>query len=609
MRSVKKGLFLLILVPFIIASGCAQTDSIKKEPEKIIIEPKEKKKAHSSQIEEPSKDSKSISQKPIRSEVRPQVSDIKDKSSESSANQKRPSNQDLLDSAMEFIQASNGYWEQGDLDNAIAALDKAYSLILQVNDEPNSEVLQQKEDLRITISKRIIEVYSSRFTAVNGPHKAIPLTMNKHVRRAIKLFQGRERDFFLRAYRRSGRYRPMIINALKEAGLPEELSWLPLIESGFNVRAMSRARALGLWQFIASTGYKYGLKRDRWVDERMDPEKSTLAAISYLKELHQIFGDWTTALAAYNCGELRVLRCIRKQKINYLDNFWDLYRRLPQETAFYVPKFLAVLHIINDPKKYGFDLPPLDKEPDTEDVTINKQVHLKTIAKLLNIDYNTLKDMNPELRYSLTPNRPYNLKVPAGKGEILLARLKDVPAWKPPVPLYVYHKVRRGETLSHLAKKYRTTVSSIMRANNLRRSNYLRVGWVLKIPTMKYSKTLAKRSSKRSDLSQHVFTYKVKKGDSLWKLARKFGTTTEIIISLNNLKSSVLRVGQVLKIASLPRKGVNHSSTMKYRVKKGDSPYLIARRYGMNLYDFLKLNNLTPRSIIFPGQIVLVKTE
>jgi membrane-bound lytic murein transglycosylase D len=268
--------------------------------------------------------------------------------------------QDLLDTALDLAQTSQDFWSTGELDRAIETLDQAYIFVMNADTENHPDLIQQKEDLRFMISKRILEIYASRYTAVDGNHNAIPLTMNKHVENEIKLFQGRERKFFLASYNRSGKYREKIVASLKQAGLPEELSWLPLIESGFKVKALSRARALGLWQFIPSTGYKFGLKRDTWIDERLDPEKSTAAAIDYLEELHNIFGDWTTVLAGYNCGEGRVLRVIRDQKINYLDNFWDLYEKLPRETARYVPRFLATLHILSDPEKYGFQF----EEPD-----------------------------------------------------------------------------------------------------------------------------------------------------------------------------------------------------------------------------------------------------
>ncbi|MBW2610035.1 MAG: LysM peptidoglycan-binding domain-containing protein [Deltaproteobacteria bacterium] len=520
----------------------------------------------------------------------------------------QPTSQELLDSALDYCQASNDFWELGDLENAIDALDKAYSLTLKVDGDNNGEALQQKEDLRITISKRIIEVYSSRFTVANGFYKAIPLEMNSHVKKALNLFKGRERKFFLDSYRRSGKYRPAIVRALKEAGLPEELSWLPLIESGFKVRALSRARALGMWQFIASTGYKYGLKRDRWIDERMDPEKSTRAAIAYLTELHHIFGDWTTVLAAYNCGERRVLNRIKTQKINYLDNFWDLYNRLPRETAFYVPKFMAVLHILHDPKAHGFDLPPVDNERDLEEVTINKQVHLQTIAKRLSINYSALKDLNPELRQNLTPQSPYTLKVPEGKGETLLAKLKDIPAWRPPVPDYIVHKVRSGESLSVIANRYKTSTRAIMDMNGLRKKNYLKIGWRLKIPTREGSYSAKRPSTYASRAKGELFEYVVKKGDSLWKIAKRYQTTVKTIRSLNRLQSSRLQIGQVLTISSgLPAS--KPGKTRNYTVKKGDSPYLIAKRYGMNLFNFLKVNSLTPRSTIFPGQIVRIINE
>ena len=519
-------------------------------------------------------------------------------------------NQELIDAALEYCQASNNFWEKGDLDNAINALDKAYSLALQINGS-NVDVLQQKEDLRITISKRIIEVYSSRFTVANGTHKAIPLDMNKYVKEALELFKGKERGFFLEAYARSGRYRPAIVRALKEAGLPEELSWLPLIESGFKVRAMSKARALGMWQFIASTGFKFGLKRDTWIDERMDPEKSTEAAIAYLTELHNIFGDWITVLAAYNCGEKRVLNLISTQKINYLDNFWDLYEKLPNETAGYVPTFLAVLHILNNPEEHSFTLPPLEKEIEYEKVTINKQVMIKTITEGLDIDYSDLKELNPELRQDFTPKTTYSLKVPKGMGELLLAKLDTIPEYNPPaatVAKYVEHRVRSGESLSLIADRYKTSIKAIMDMNGLKNKDYLKVGRKLKIPTGKRYASSEISTSSYQRVEKEPTEYVVKKGDSLFKIANRYHTTVNAIKALNRLESSNLQTGQVLIISSglTPSKPGN---TQEYIVKEGDSPYLIAKTNQMNLYEFLNLNNLTPESTIFPGQIVQVVVE
>jgi membrane-bound lytic murein transglycosylase D len=515
--------------------------------------------------------------------------------------------QELIDAALAYCQASNDFWQKGELDNAIDALDKAYSLALQL-EGADPETLQEKEDLRITISKRIIEVYSSRFTVANGTHKAIPLVMNSYVENAIASFKGKEKDFFLDAYARSGRYRPAIVRALNEAGLPEELSWLPLIESGFKVKAMSKARALGIWQFIASTGYKYGLNRDTYIDERMDPEKSTKAAISYLTELHMIFGDWITALAAYNCGEMRVLKLINSQKINYLDNFWDLYQRLPSETASYVPRFLAVLHILNNPQEHGFTLPPLEEELEYENVTINKQVHLKTIAECLGINVNNLEDLNPELRQGVTPKTAYSLKVIKGKEELLLSELDNIPVYRPPAPRYVEYRVRSGESLSAIAERYKTSIKAIMDMNGLRDKNYLKVGWKLKIPAGRDYVSSAESTSSPVISEKGAAEYVVKQGDSLWKIANRYDTTVKTIMEINGLKNLNLRIGQVLVLSP----GITASrsfNTREYIVQEGDSPYLIAKRNQMDLYDFLNLNDLTPQSTIFPGQKVQIVAE
>ncbi len=457
--------------------------------------------------------------------------------------------QELLDSALEYCQRSSGLWEKGDAEEAMLALDTAYSLILRMKTDHDPELFQQKEGLRFTISKRIVEVYASRLSVTRGSSKEIPLVMNDHVGKALASFKNGERKFFLSAYRRSGKYRPEIVRALKEAGLPEELSWLPLIESGFRVRALSRARAVGLWQFIASTGYRYGLTRNKWIDERMDPEKSTAAAIAYLIDLHQMFGDWSTVLAAYNCGEWAVLNRIKKQKIYYLDIFWDLYERLPRETASYVPRFQAVLHIIKNPEAHGFELPEVEERVETDEITIGKQVHLKSIADRVDVDYELLKELNPELRHNSTPDSPYSLKVPSGKGEILLARLDDIPAWRLSVPSYRVHRVRKGDTLSRLAGRYGSSVRSITRANGLKSGNSIKVGWKLKIPGRGVDgEEQGNPVVRTTKLEKGLSVYKVRRGDSLWEIASACGTTTRTIMSLNGLSGSQLRVGQVLKV-------------------------------------------------------------
>ncbi|MCZ6876030.1 MAG: LysM peptidoglycan-binding domain-containing protein [bacterium] len=512
----------------------------------------------------------------------------------------------LLDEALAYCQVAQDLWQKGELENALATLDNAYGLILQVETSDHTRLMQQKEDLRFLISKRILEIYASRKVAIDGHYNAIPLVLNRHVQAELDRFtKGSEKRFFLEAYKRSGSYRPYILQALREAGLPEELSWMPLIESGFKVRALSRARALGLWQFIPSTGYKFGLKRDKYIDERLDPIKSTQAAIAYLKALHHIFGDWTTVLAAYNCGEGCVLRRIRSQNINYLDNFWDLYERLPRETARYVPRFLATLHIVSAPETYGLATVEMAPPLTFETLEINRQVHLKDMAAKTGIALKTLRALNPELRYGMLPREPYALRVPLGKSQILLAKLDEIPIASHPRRDYVWHRVRRGDSMSTIARRYRTTVGRIMRANNLRRSHYIVAGKKLRIP---HNGTVISRRQPTARQgcaagSIHV----VKRGDSLWTLARHCGTTTRKIQELNHLRTTTLRIGLRLKIPGHRTEPINSSKLTTYYVKRGDSPYTIAQRHNMSLKQLLRLNQLTLRSTIYPGQKLVVE--
>lgn len=460
--------------------------------------------------------------------------------------------QESLDQALELYAQSKVFWEKEDIDNALKCLDEAYSFILDVNGDP--DVQRQKDDLRLMISKRILEITATRHVVTVGKNSEIPMILNEDVQKEIRSFQSVERNFFIRSYQRSAAYRPTIVKYLKEAGLPEELSWLPLVESGFSITALSRARALGLWQFIPSTGYKFTLQRDRWVDERMDLEKSTRAAIAYLKELHGIFGDWLTCLAAYNCGEGRVIRVISKQHINYLDHFWDLYRQLPNETARYVPRFLATLHIIKNPAKYGMDLQALpETQPDScEIVKTSKCMRVQDIAEAINISRDTLTSLNSELRFQITPNREYNFKVPPGATKLMIAEMDKIPEWeapKPPPREYSrrgVHRVKKGESLTGIARKYRISTGDLIAYNDLH--GKLKVGQRLKIPGKQYS--YSKKSKARSVKSVSG-TYKVQRGDTLAGIARKHNTSISEIEKLNGIKKGRIKKGQVIRI---PRK-------------------------------------------------------
>lgn len=388
----------------------------------------------------------------------------------------------LLDEALNIYQEALAAWEKGDSDAALQSLDEAYSLMLKAHLQPDSSLIQEKNDLRLLIAQRVQQIYASRPVTIGDNHKTIPLDENKDVNEEVVSFQTKERQFFMEAYQRSGFYHEMIVEELRREGMPEELAWLPMIESWFKVKAYSPARALGPWQFISSTGYRFGLRRDRYVDERMDPVKSTRAAVKYLAELHSFFGDWTTALAAYNCGEIRVQNTIRTQRIDYLDNFWDLYRQLPVETARFVPRFIAAVLIINNPEKYGFTLPTPFPPMQFETVTVKQPFKLSSLAAGLRIEPGELTFLNPELRQESTPNYDYPLRVPVGLSEKTTLAVNNLPKWIPPEAEYSWHYVKRGETLGLIASRYRTSVAAIARLNGLSNVRLLRIGQRLKIP-------------------------------------------------------------------------------------------------------------------------------
>ncbi len=458
----------------------------------------------------------------------------------------------LLEEALAVYQEAVAIWERGEREAALQALDEAYTLVARAQLPPDSPLTQDKNDLRLLIAQKIQQIYASRLLVIGDNHKTIPLVENKDVNDEILSFQTKERKFFEEAYMRSGFYREMILEELRKEGLPEELCWLPLIESWFKVKALSKARALGLWQFISSTGYRFGLKRDRWVDERMDPLKSTRAAVRYLAELHSFFGDWTTALAAYNCGEIRVQNVIRTQRIDYLDNFWDLYRQLPYETARFVPRFIAALLIIKNPEKYGMSLPEPYPPLQFETITINHPCKLSALAHSLGIDVAELTFLNPELRFDSTPGYEYELRLPPGYKEKALLAVNNLPRWIPPEAEYQWHSVRPGETLSTIAKRYRTTVSAIVRANGLRNVNIIRPGQRLRIPGRRFTATSGQANSSPDYPPGERTTYTVQPGDTLYSIARKFAMGLDEFLQLNGLSAeATIYPGQRLLV--IPR--------------------------------------------------------
>lgn len=303
---------------------------------------------------------------------------------------------------------------------------------------------------------------------------------NEIVKKYLVLYTQKRKEAVEEALARSARYRPYIESELRKAGLPPELFWLVMAESEYKLHALSRAGAAGLWQFMPFTGRKYGLEVSFWVDERFHPEKATQAAIRYLSDLYQWFGDWHLAMAAYNRGENGIGRDLSFTRAT---DFKLLYRRgaMPLETRHYVPKFMACVLIGENPGKYG--LSPRYESPEPYDeVQIDRALDLELAAKAAGTDKETIQRLNPHLRAWCTPpdRKGFMLRVPTGAKERMLAHLAGVEDWNPG-PSFVQYRVQRGDFLGKIARRYRTSVQNIMQLNNIRNPRLLRPGMVLKI--------------------------------------------------------------------------------------------------------------------------------
>jgi len=383
----------------------------------------------------------------------------------------------------------------------------------------------------------------------------LPIEINDRVLGFLDYYEnGRGRGAIEVGLERVGKYQPMIERILKEEGVPLDLIYLCQAESAFEPRALSRAAAKGMWQFISSRGKEYGLRQTWWIDERSDPEKSTRAAARHLKDLYQEFGDWYLAMAAYNSGPVRVQRALEKTGA---DNFWTLAEKkaLPKETINYIPNILALTIIGKNPEKYGFNV--VSAAPvETERVAVDKATDLRVIADAIDLPVEELRTLNSHvLRWTTPPDDPdFQLILPKGYANRFNEQIASLPESKR--ILYREHVVQKGETLGAIARKYGTSSAQLVEANNLGKNPVLKAGRSLVIPmsaaTPPQPQLVASRtrqtSTRKAVASTRSLTYTVRSGDTLAKIAARSNTTVERLKSWNHLTSTRLVVGKRLII-------------------------------------------------------------
>jgi membrane-bound lytic murein transglycosylase D len=370
---------------------------------------------------------------------------------------------------------------------------------------------------------------------------SIEIPQHRTIDSAVRLFSVDMKDSIQASLLRSAYYKNLIDKALAEQKLPKGLAYLPVIESAYLTKLTSRVGAHGIWQFMPETAREYGLRVDWWVDERADPERSTRAAAKYLKDLHRMFDDWSLALAAYNCGPGRVKRTLQDAGAS---SFWELLEQglLPKETRGYVPTFYAALLIASDPETYGFELgAPVDMQE--KHVEIAGPVSLDYIAEVTGVDEDRLKELNPHLRRGVVPPGRAAIRVPAKVATVLEARadtLREEDAYVK----YCAFRLREGDTLKRIARAIGTKPETILAMNGLDANDRIRTGAQLYLPVRARELGTLLAHSNNSD-----YYYAVRKGDTLYSIAKKNGLTVAELRELNDLsKNAKLKIGQKLRI-------------------------------------------------------------
>ncbi len=376
------------------------------------------------------------------------------------------------------------------------------------------------------------------------PHD-LEIPVNPQVLSFVELFQGRLHDFMAEGLTRSRRYLPMIRKVFAEEQLPLDLAYVPLVESGFKPTALSHANARGMWQFMLGTAREHGLSRDWFIDERADPLKATEAAASYLKDLGAAFdGDWNLALASYNAGPGRIQRAVRRARTT---DYWKLTatsRYLPRETREYVPMVMAAIIIAKNPALYGFDVQPVEPLA-YERVTVPGAIDLKILAEWSGVTVDTLRTLNPELRRTTTPMGEHDLKVPVGTAATIRRQLASADGL---FVRFTYYTVRRGDTLSAISRKYHVSLAELREANQLGQRSLLHLNQTLMIPQHQTTALPASASRTASARREAPRTYLVRRGDTLFGIARRFDTTVASIKQINRLRSNLINVGDRLTV-------------------------------------------------------------
>ncbi|MBS1254442.1 MAG: Membrane-bound lytic murein transglycosylase D [Deltaproteobacteria bacterium] len=533
----------------------------------------------------------------------------------------------LLSSFVMQVEAASPDFQPAPLRNQEMLLEASRSGIQEVKLVARSKTQSQKIN---TPLKRTL--FRNKFWKVEGKTFDIPVRYNSKVKRIIRRLTTKKRKQLIKGLRRSGKYMPMMVKMLREAGMPLDLVYMVPAESNFNVRARSNKSAVGLWQFIASTGRIYGLKINRWIDERRDPVLSTKAAITYLKHLYGLFGDWELAMAAYNTGEGRVKRAIKLAKRKgQKQNYSSL--RLPRETRNYVPAIMALSVIYKNYERYGLGHVQKMRPMDETKGSLSVAFSLEEVARRSKMSFRTLRDMNPALYLGVPPmtQKSYSFYIPQLHHKALLASMEQNPKpskqWgrsyntllgnssrvtrileKYGAP--VYFRVKYGDNLWDLARKHKTSVRRLARWNRLNSKSVLRVNQRLKtfVPTWRVFQEVASNYSYSSPklIAQRI---RVPRGGTLSEIARKYRTSVRKLMRWNKLKSpNSVRAGQKLVVGYRNASKVKSSGKAGViRVPKNTTLSHLALRYKTSVKNLMRWNGLTSSRQLRAGMRFYVK--